>query len=132
MVRKYKRKTEARDEGNLRRALQAIDLGMSTRAAARQFNVSQSSLNRHRLNNERNRATTTAETVNASSAIATITTSATSTVTSTVTTAASSNEPVPSTSMQAVSSVSTENNTQLLPSDQNFIIHKQGGRTVRI
>lgn len=51
MVRKYKRKTEKRDSDVLVRALRAIALGMSVRAAAREFNVPEAILRRHERNN---------------------------------------------------------------------------------
>lgn len=58
MVRKYKRKTEKRDPELLKRAVAAMKLGMSLRAAAREFEIPRSTLLLHRRNN------TTAETAN--------------------------------------------------------------------
>lgn len=53
MVRKYKRKTAELIDDTLRRAVQAVQLGMSVRQAAIQFNVNRSTLGRQ-VDNNRN------------------------------------------------------------------------------
>lgn len=50
MVRKYTRKTLPQDSDALSRAMQAVEIGMSLRAAARQSNVGYMSLQRRLAN----------------------------------------------------------------------------------
>lgn len=52
MVRNYKRKTQKRDENGIRRAVAAMQMGMSLRAAARDFGIPRSTLLLHRRANE--------------------------------------------------------------------------------
>lgn len=57
MVRKYQRITRRRDSSLIIRALQAIELGMTNRAAAREFDVPESTLRRHRKINKEDDST---------------------------------------------------------------------------
>lgn len=68
MVRNYKRKTEKRPEGDMIRALRAIEIGTSVRTAARDFSVPEASLRRQW---NRNRSLTTATTTTTSTTVST-------------------------------------------------------------
>lgn len=51
MVRNYKRKTQKRDKNIIRRAVAAMQMGMSLRAAACNFGIPRSTLLLHCCNN---------------------------------------------------------------------------------
>lgn len=63
MVRSYKRKTQPQNTGGISRALQAIAAGMSTRAAARDFGIPETTLRRQLSRNPNFRHNTNATTV---------------------------------------------------------------------
>lgn len=50
-MNKYRRKTEKRDDDVIRRALGAISIGMTLKAAAREFGIPARTLRRHRDGN---------------------------------------------------------------------------------
>lgn len=105
MVRKYKRKTEAKTYtvDSIVRALNAIRLGAHIRAAARDFGIPERTLRDHWNKNQsllqaaQDEKTTTLASASAATGTASRTPTPTATVTPT-TEAVASNEPVPSTS----------------------------------
>lgn len=104
MVRKYKRKSEKLDSVVLVRALQAIQAGMSIRAAARDFEIAETTLRRHATNNRDSTGSDQMETESVTS-----NTSATSTTA----------ELVPSTETQLVLTTSSE--AQSVPSTSTAV-----------
>lgn len=128
MVRKYKLKTEKRDDDNVLRALRAIEEGMSMRAVARDFQLLEATL---RFHWNRNKAQNETEDTDSLLSV--------STTTSTVV----SSEPAStSASMEQAQLTSTENEAatttttmvaETTPARQtptNFIVRSAGAPTV--
>lgn len=144
MVRKYKRKTEKRDDDVIVRALKAVATGMSVRAASKQFDVPETTLRRqwsfNKPKDENDIATATATTEPATTKKRTTRDTVTATVTSeqepvlSTSTASVQAQPIPSTSEEVAladqtPSPSTHSVAETL---LDILVKKPGGQTVCI
>lgn len=115
MVRKHKRKSEKLDSSVLVRALQAIDTGMSIRAAARDFDIPETTLRRHSSNNRGTPVSDQMETESVTS-----NTSATSASTTASLVPSAESQLVLTTSNEAQSVPSTSHSTFVAGSEKSF------------
>lgn len=145
MVRKYKRKTPKSDSDNIRRALLAIQNGMSVRAASRDFGISTTTLRRQlRIN----RSVVTQNTVEeidvpvVEEDVNEIEESETSSIIASIPSEAAAEPalvPTPgrrqtatATATSTTTTIMTSTPAQLMPFISNFFVAPHGGKTVRV
>lgn len=112
MVRKYNRKTLKTDSAAIVNGIRAIEIGMSIRAAARSFNVSERALRRH-LNTNRSNTSMSVESMEVENVEVPVFSTS-----------------VASTSTEAVALTPTE--TVVSTSNTKLVIIPRGGQTVCI